>query len=440
MGLFDIFSRSAEGQKTAAPAEAKSATVHTIEGLADTFFGFLGHQSSGGVHVNHTTALQVPAVFCAVRVIAEGVSAMPVVLKEKNLTGAGRWKTRVVRGHWASRLLSVRPNSWQTPAEFVEGMTMCAALTGQSLAVKNTVRGEVRELLPIPPGSWSLEQDADFKIRVRVDYSDKTHGYFDQSQVLIIRGPNLNGYEALPAVKLAAEAIGLSSSLAWQQGRLAASGGQPSGVLSSGATELKPEVRERLRETWQKRFGPGGAGGTAILDGTWEYNPMTMTSVDGQVLESRRFQIEEIARAYRVLPLMIMQADKASTFASVEQMSRMHVTHTLMPWVNRWEQALVRDVLGGDEALFFDFDETLLLRGDHKDQAEFFQKALGAGGVPGFMSVNEVRDAMGLPPVEEAWGDEIPRGSQSENLQNAPSPLRQENPPVLGEDEDDDAV
>jgi HK97 family phage portal protein len=424
--------------KASAPVEQKAAgTVYTLEGMAQAFFGIMGF-SSGGVTVSKEVALQVPAVFCAVRVIAEGVSAMPVELKERNMTGKGRWKTRTVRGHWASKLLSVRPNSWQTPAEFIEGMTICAALTGQALAVKNTVkvgnRKEVRELLPVPPGNWTVEQDENWGLLYRVHYSDKFNRTFTQDEVLILRGATLNGYEGLPAIKYAAEAIGLSSSLASMQGALAARGGQPSGILTSAAT-LDEEARANLKKVWEEKYGPGKAGGIAVLENGWDFKTMTMTSVDGQVLESRRFQIEEIARAYRVLPLMIMQADKASTFASVEQMSRMHVTHTLMPWVTRWEQALVRDVLAGDEALFFDFDETMLLRGDHKDQGEFFQKALGAGGVPGFMTVNEVRDRMGLAPVEDEWADEIPRGSQSENLQSAPSPDGETPPPKAPEEE-----
>lgn len=424
--------------KASATVERKStATVYTLEGMAEAFFGLLGF-SSGGVAVSKEVALQVPAVLCAVRVIAEGVSAMPVELKERNMTGKGRWKTRTVRGHWASRLLSVRPNSWQTPAEFIEGMTVCAALTGQALAVKTRVKvggkWEVRELLPVPPGNWTVEQDKNWGLTYRVHYSDKFNRVFTQDEVLILRGPTMNGYEGLPAIKYAAEAIGLSSSLASMQATLAGRNGQPSGILTSAAV-LDEQARENLKQVWEEKFAPGKKGGIAVLENGWDFKTMAMTSVDGQVLESRRFQIEEIARAYRVLPLMIMQADKASTFASVEQMSRMHVTHTLMPWVTRWEQALVRDVLAGDEALFFDFDETMLLRGDHKDQGEFFQKALGAGGVPGFMTVNEVRDRMGLAPVEDEWADEIPRGSQSENLQTAPSPDGDKPTPPVPEEE-----
>ena len=95
----------------------------------------------------------------------------------------------------------------------------------------------------------------------------------------------------------------------------AGNGGKPSGVLSFGQP-LKPETKDKLRQTWQARFGSNGEGGIAILDGDAKFQTMTMTSVDAQYIETRRMQIEEIARVFRVQPIMMMQADKAATFAS----------------------------------------------------------------------------------------------------------------------------
>lgn len=151
--------------------------------------------------------------------------------------------------------------------------------------------------------------------------------------------------------------------------------------------------------------------GIAILDGDAKFQSMTMTSVDAQYIETRRLQIEEIARVFRVQPIMLMQADKAATFASAEQMFRNHVIHTLGPWVVRFEEAANRDILRHDEALRIDLDERNLLRGDFKDQAEYYTKALGAGGQPGWMTPNEIRAEVGLNPIADEWGNEIPRGA-----------------------------
>ncbi len=394
----------------------RKSAAYTLNQLG-SMAGWIGWGSSSGVTVNATSALDVPAVFCAARVIAEGIAQMPCRLVEDRFDPVTGLTTLVQqRDHWAHRLLSKRPNGWQTSYEFIEGMVFCAAIGKGAIAIKNVVGREVRELLPVPPGSWTVEQLPDWSLRVRVDYADKTHGYFELSDVFYLRGPSLNGFEALPAVRQAREAIGLSIALERQQAKLAGNGGKPSGVLAF-KNKLAPETREKLRETWQAKFGQGGDGGVAVLDGDVTFHPMTMTSVDAQYIETRRFQIEEIGRAFRVQPIMLMQADKAATFASAEQMFRMHVIHTLGPWIKRFEEAAARDVLGtdrpgpGEPELRFDLDERNLLRGDFKDQAEYYSKALGSGGSPAWMTQNEIRSEVGLNPISEPWANTVSQGA-----------------------------
>ena len=388
----------------------KKANVYALDQLAG-FAGWIGWSTSAGGSVTERNAVDVPAVFCAARVIAEGIAQMPVrILQQEFDPITDLLMTKHRRDHWAHRLLAVRPNSWQTSYEFREGMIFNAALGSGAIAIKSVVRGEITELLPVPAGSWTVEQLANWELRIRVDYADKTHGYFDLSQVFYLRGPSLDGFQALPAIRQAREAIGLSRALEKQQAKLAGNGGKPSGVLSF-AQPLKPETKEKLRETWQEKFGPDGDGGIAILDGDAKFHSMTMTSVDAQYIETRRLQIEEIARVFRVQPIMLMQADKAATFASAEQMFRNHVIHTLGPWIERWEQAANRDILGNAPDLVVDLDERNLLRGDFKDQAEYYAKALGAGGTPAWMTQNEVREEVGRNPIDEPWANTISRGA-----------------------------
>lgn len=390
----------------------RKSTTYSVDQLA-RFAGWIGWGSSAGGSVTEWNAVDVPAVFCAARVVAEGIAQMPVRVVSETYGDANDLPRRKIeRDHWAHQLLAVRPNSWQTSFEFREGMIFNAALGRGAIAIKNVVRGEVRELLPVPAGSWSVEQLSDYSLRIRVDYADKTHGYFTLAQVFYLRGPSLDGYQALPAVRQAREAIGLSRALERQQAKLAGNGGKPSGVLSF-VNSLAPDTKERLRETWQARFGPNGDGGIAILDGDAKFHSMTMTSVDAQYVETRRLQIEEIGRAFRVQPIMLMQSDKAATYASAEQMFRVHAIHTLGPWVERFEQAATRDILGNETGLKVDLDERKLLRGDFKDQAEYYTKALGAGGQPGWMKVNEVREEIGRNPINEDWANTVPRGAMN---------------------------
>ena len=387
----------------------KSAT-YTVSQLAG-MAGWIGWGTSSGATVNERTALDVTAVFCGVRVIAEGIAQMPVrVVSETFDANTGLPTLKIERDHWAHRLLAVRPNSWMTSYEFREGMIFNAALGKGAIAIKNVVGGKVKELLPVPAESWSVEQLSDWSLRVRVDYSDKTHDFFTLDQIFYVRGPSMDGIEAIPAFRAAREAIGLSLALEKQQAKLAGNGGKPSGILSF-AEKLTAETAERLKKTWQDRFGPDGDGGIAILDGNAAFHSMTMKSADAEFLATRRLQIEEIGRALRVQPIMMMQADKAATFASAEQMFRNHVIHTLGPWIERFEQAANRDILGNETGIRVDLDERNLLRGDFKDQAEYYTKALGSGGQSAWMTVNEIRAEIGLNPLSDEWANTVSQGA-----------------------------
>lgn len=386
----------------------KQVTV-TLDQLADVG-GFIRYGTAAGQPVSRETAVQVSAVFCAVKVISEGIAQMQVRVLSEDWEG-DRVARSVARDHWAHTLLATRPNEFQTSFEFREYVITAALLDRGFLGIKNAVNGEVREILPVPMGAWSIEKDAtSWGYKFRVGYANGASGEFLPSQVVYLRGPSLDGLTSLSALSVARESIGLSRALEKQQGRLAGNGGKPSGVLSF-AQPLKDGTKQKLRETWQEKFGPDGEGGVAILDGDAKFSSMTMTSVDAQYIETRQFQIEEIARAFRVHPIMLMHANATTTFASAEQHFRTHVIHTLGPWMRRFEDVFTRDVLGGEPGLRVDLDERALLRGDFKDQAEYYVKALGAGGQPGWMTPNEIRQERDMNPIDDEWANQVPRGA-----------------------------
>ena len=403
------------GKKAALPAERKSAEL-SLAGV----LGWLGWGTSAGISVNDASALAVPAVFCAVRTIAEGMAQMPGVVKARSFTPGGLPRLKPLHDHWATKLLTESPNGFQTAHEFVEGMIFNAALGAGGLAIKNVIDGVVVELLPVPSSAWTVRQMPDYALQFRVDYADKTHGYFSRDQVLLVRGPSLDGFSGLPAVRLAREAIGLSVALERQQAKLAGNGGKPSGILSFKKA-LGPEAKEKLRATWQSKFGVNGEGGIAVLDTDATFGPITMNSVDAEFLETRRMQIEEIGRAFRVQPIMMMQTDK-TPFGTAEQMFRMHVVHTLGPWIRRWEDAIRRDILGfkATPQLIWDMDEAELLRGDWEVQGSYFATALGAGGQPAWMTQDEVRVGVGLNPMETEESQKLNPGSMGQMAGAAP--------------------
>ncbi len=396
----------------------KSHAVRSIDQIAD-LGGFVRYGTSSGMSVSPATAVQVSAVLCAIKVISEGIAQMPVRVVSEDFEGE-KVTRKTARDHWAHRLLAKQPNSWQTSFEFREYVMTAALLDRGFLGIKNTLsNGKVTEILPLPMGTWSLEQPTGtWDHFFRVGYANGTHGDFAPDQCVYLRGPSLDGFKALPALSAAREAIGLSQALEKQQARLAGNGGKPSGVLSFAET-LTPERRDKLRELWQERFGPNGEGGVAILDGAAKFESMTMTSVDAQHLETRQFQIEEVARGFRVHPIMLMHSNSTTTFASAEQHFRNHVVHTLGPWMRRFEDVFNRDVLGNRTDMRVDLDERSLLRGDFKDQAEYYTSALGSGGQPGWMTVNEIRAERDMNAVQETWADSVPQGAMMQDGQSA---------------------
>lgn len=383
----------------------------TLDQLAE-IGGFIRYGTASGVTVNARTAVEVPAVLCAVRVISEGIAQMPIRVISQAYEGQ-KVRQTIQRDHWAHKLLSNRPNEFQTGFEFREYAILAAILDKGFLGIKNTVNGEVREILPLPMGTWSIERNTgEWGHYFRVSYANGTSGTFLPSQVVYLRGPSLDGWRALPALEAAREAIGLAKILERQQARLAGNGGKPSGVLSFEEA-LTAERREKLRDLWQERFGPNGEGGIAVLDGAAKFQSMTMTSVDAQHLETRGMQVEEIARAFRVHPNKLMHSGNQATFASAESFARVHVIDTLGPWMRRFEEVMTRDILGNAAGLRVDLDERALLRGDFKDQADYYTKALGAGGQPGWMTVNEIRAERDMNPIDEEWADTVPRGAMN---------------------------
>lgn len=393
---------------------AKDNSITRVE--FNNLFEWMGWKSSTGFQVTKENAIEVSSVFCAVRVIAEGIAQMPVRIRRREMKGDREYFPNA-QDHYAWKLMTRKPNDWMTPYEFKEFAVMIAALCGNFIAIKNVVNKEVRELLPVPPGAWTMKQDDDFGLVYEIKgEKDKIIGRYTQAEVFHLRGPSLDGFSGLESIAVAREIVGLSRSLEQQQSKLSANGGRPSGVLSS-ENPISPEKAQAIKDAWTAKFGQGGDGGIAVLDGGWKFHSMQMTGVDAQHLETRKHQIEEVARAFRVFPQMLMQSDKTSTFASAEQFFRAHVVYTLGPWATRFEQVCDRDVLFRSSKYYTDLDERNLLRGDFADQADYYSKALGSGGTPAWMTQNDVRAETGLPPKDDPKAEQLFNGFQADNTQ-----------------------
>ena len=355
--------------------------------------GLFGQQNSrAGVSVNVDSALKVSTVFGCLRVLADGIAQVPLKVDREKADGS----TELAKDHPAYRLLSRRPNDWMTSFEFRQVMMFHAALLGNGCAYIGRIRGVPRELIPLVPGSYTIEQASDYTLTYRLTGPNGLTTVLPREDVFHLRGPSWTGAAGLDALQVAREAVGLAIATEETHSALHANGTQPGGVLSVKSS-LDDAARARLKESWaQYQGGLQNRFKTAVLDMDSTWTPLSMKGVDAEHLGTRRFQIEEICRDLKVFPQMVGYADKTATFASAEAFFLAHVIHTLNPWIENWEQSLARDLFPDEDDILAKFSMQGLLRGDNAARATFY----ASGITNGWPTRNEARRLEDLNPIE----------------------------------------
>lgn len=363
-------------------------------------------ETRSGETVTWKTSLDVAAVLACVRAISDGLSTVPCKVLQKE-PGSGARREAVE--HPLHALLTEAPNGWQSAVEFRETLAYHVVLCGNAFVYLSRVRDRLVELIPIEPGKVTVDQANDFTLTYKVTGLDGRVQEFPQEAIWHVRGPSWNSWMGLEATRLAREAIGLSMATERSASRLMATGARTSGIYSVEGT-LSAEQYAALNKWIERNLGGAeNAGRVLLVDRNAKFAPTQMTSVDAQMLETRRFQIEEICRAFGVMPIMVGLSEKTSTYASAEQMFLAHAVHTVRPWHRRFEAGMRRSLLtraDREAGVYVKFFDSELMRGAAKDRAEFYARALGAGGSPAWMEINEVR---GLEDMDEVpWGSGQP--------------------------------
>lgn len=362
----------------------------------ELFREVFGHSpSKSGQQVSVKTALQVATVFACARVIADGIAQVP--LKLFRLSPDGRSRTQAV-DHPLYVVLHRRPNPWQTSYRFRETMGLHLTLCGNFFAFINRVRGNIVELLPIEPGLMTVKRSGyETRYLVRQEEGGPAQE-FPAEAIWHVRGPSWNSWMGLEVLQLARDAIGLSMAIEEQQSGFYRQGTSVPGVLSVDGM-LQPHQYKQLREWLEKEHaGAMNSGRPMIIDRAAKWMQMAMSSADAQTLEQRRMQVEEICRAFRVMPIMVGFADKTATYASAEQMFLAHLVHTLAPWYERIEQEIDAFLLKPadvSKGIYAKFIEEGLLRGALKDTADYLQRMTAAG----IMTRNEARGYLEMDPL-----------------------------------------
>ena len=351
----------------------------------------LGMMANSGVSVTDDRALMYSAVFACVRILSESVASLPFIVYER--TGGGK---RRAHEHPLYRLLHDEPNSEMSAVEFRECMPGNASLRGNAFAKIDWKNGWPVALWPLNPARMHVRREG---LSLTYRYHPERGGTmeFEREEILHIKGPSPDGLMGWSPLRIAREAIGLGVAAEEYGARLFSNDARPGGVLQC-PEELSDKAYQRLDETWNSRHGGlENAHKTALLEFGTEWKQIGIAPEDAQFLETRRFQVVEIARIFRIPPHMLADLERA-TFANIEHLGLEFVMHSLRPWLVRWEQGVNRVLFTASEKKTFYAEHLVdgLLRGDIKSRYE----AYAVGRQNGWLSANDIRELENMNPVD----------------------------------------
>lgn len=379
---------------------------------AGSGYRFLFGTSSAGKTVNERTAMQMTAVYACVRILAESIASLPLHVYKRGDKGS-RIKAEELPLFF---LLHDEPNPEMTSFIFRETLMTHLLLWGNGFAqVLRNGKGEVVGLYPLLPNKMSVERDEKGQLYYRYIRNDAEPPTMEDNTVILfpenvlhIPGLGFDGLVGYSPISMTKNAIGLAMAAEEYGSKFFANGAAPAGVL-----EHPGVIKDvsRLRESWNNTFGgSANAGKIGILEEGMHFHPIAMSPQDSQLIETRKYQLDEIARIFRIPPHMIGDLEKSS-FSNIEQQGLEFVKYTLDPWVCRWEAALSRALLSREERRQYEirFNVDGLLRGDYKSRMEGY--AVGINN--GFMSPNDARrlENMDLIPPEKGGDNYLIQGA-----------------------------
>ena len=366
---------------------------------------FMGGTTSGKA-VTERSAMQMTAVYSCVRILSEAVAGLPLHLY-KYMDSGGK---AMALDHPLYHLLHDEPNPEMSSFVFRETLMTHLLLWGNAYAqIIRNGKNEIVALYPLMPNKMSVDRDENGRLYYTYyrgsDEAIKNTEFavtLQPSDVLHIPGLGFDGLVGYSPIAMAKNAIGMAIACEEYGAKFFANGAAPGGVLEHPGTIKDPQ---RVRESWQSTFGgSGNANKIAVLEEGMKYTPIGISPEQAQFLETRKFQINEIARIFRVPPHMVGDLEKSS-FSNIEQQSLEFVKYTLDPWVIRWEQSIQRSLLSKDEksVYFVKFNLEGLLRGDYQSRMNGY----AIGRQNGWMSANDIRELENLDRIPAEDGGDL---------------------------------
>ena len=374
------------------------------DSTAGSRYAFYMGGSTSGKAVTERSAMQMTAVYSCVRILAEAIAGLPLHLYRYNSEGG---KEKAI-DHPLYLLLHDEPNPEMSSFVFRETLMCHLLIYGNAYAqIIRNGKDQIVSLYPLMPNKMTVDRDESGQLYYQyMRYADEVGGKNETvilklTDVLHIPGLGFDGLVGYSPIAMAKNAIGLAIATEEYGAKFFANGAAPSGVLEHPGTIKDPQ---RVREAWQSQFGGSqNSGKIAVLEEGMKYTPISISPEQAQFLETRKFQINEIARIFRVPPHMVGDLEKSS-FSNIEQQSLEFVKYTLDPWVIRWEQSIMRSLLTTKEkkTYFVKFNVEGLLRGDYQSRMNGYATARQNG----WMSANDIRELENLDRIPaEAGGD-----------------------------------
>ena len=378
-----------------------------VDKAADAGYSFLFGRTTSGKPVNERTAMQTTAVYACVRILAEAIASLPLHVYEYQDDGG----KKLVHDHPLYYLLHDEPNPEMTSFVFRETLMSHLLIWGNAYAqIIRDGAGRVLGLYPLLPDKMEVQGDDRGNIYYVYSRNSDENPMFKEygniklkaEDVLHIPGLGFDGLIGYSPIAMAKNAVGMTLACEEYGASFFANGANPGGVLEHPGVLKDPS---KVRESWNSVYrGVNNAHKIAVLEEGMKYQQIGIPPEEAQFLETRKFQINEIARLYRIPPHMVGDLDKSS-FSNIEQQSLEFVKYTLDPWVIRWEQSLQRSLfLPGEKGKYFiKLNVDGLLRGDYQSRMNGY----AVGRQNGWFSANDIREMENMNPIPDEEGGNL---------------------------------
>ena len=378
-----------------------------VDKAADAGYSFLFGRTTSGKPVNERTAMQTTAVYACVRILAEAIASLPLHVYEYQDDGG----KKLVHDHPLYYLLHDEPNPEMTSFVFRETLMSHLLIWGNAYAqIIRDGSGRVLGLYPLLPDKMDVQRDDKGNIYYVYSRNSDENPMFKEygniklkaEDVLHIPGLGFDGLIGYSPIAMAKNAVGMTLACEEYGASFFANGANPGGVLEHPGVLKDPS---KVRESWNSVYrGVSNAHKIAVLEEGMKYQQIGIPPEEAQFLETRKFQINEIARLYRIPPHMVGDLDKSS-FSNIEQQSLEFVKYTLDPWVIRWEQSLQRSLLLPSEKgkYFIKLNVDGLLRGDYQSRMNGY----AVGRQNGWFSANDIREMENMNPIPDEEGGNL---------------------------------